>query len=122
MHHAQLDCSMRASSFTALHRRKRRASPPCTGVLYFISAQIQTQPTPTGNGTNQAASKAQVTRPFLFMIGSAMIANIQKHDKHHKSALLTLSDRSQQVVASAASGPKVKQSIGTAAEAGQCLG
>ncbi|CAN8018593.1 unnamed protein product [Ixodes persulcatus] len=44
---------------------------------------VQTQPTLRANGTNEAASKAQVTRTLLFMIGSAMIEHLQKRDKHH---------------------------------------
>ncbi|CAN7987646.1 unnamed protein product, partial [Ixodes pacificus] len=69
------------------------------------------QPTLRANRTGQALSKAQVTGPFLFMIGSAMTEHLWEHDIHHDGALFTLSDLSHQLVASAALGHKLKQSL-----------
>lgn len=40
-----------------------------------------------------------------------MIEHVKKHDEHHDGAHLTLSDWSHQLVMSAASGVKLKQSI-----------
>lgn len=69
------------------------------------------QPTLQADGTNETASKAQITGPSLNIIGSAMIEYIQKHGKHHVSVPLTLFDWSHKLVASAASRHRVKQSI-----------
>lgn len=69
------------------------------------------QLTQQADGTNQTVLKAQVTGPFLNIIGSAMIEYVQKHGKHHLSALLMLFDWSHKLVASAASRHRVKQSI-----------
>ncbi|KAM7299149.1 hypothetical protein ISCGN_019716 [Ixodes scapularis] len=52
----------------------------------------------------------QVPGPFLFVIGSAMTEHVQKHDEQHDGTLLSLSVWSHQLVASAASGPKLPYS------------
>lgn len=38
-------------------------------------------PDATGYVSNQAASKKQVIRPFLFMIDSAMIGHVEKYSQ-----------------------------------------
>lgn len=53
----------------------------------------------------------QVIEPFLSLICSAMIKQVQKHGEYHDGALLTLSDWFYQLVASVASGLHVKRNI-----------
>lgn len=48
-------------------------------VLYFVSAKVQTQLTLRYKRSNQAASKAKVSVPFMFMISLAMTEHVQKH-------------------------------------------
>lgn len=63
------------------------------------------------DGTNQAASKAQVSGLSRFLIGSTLIEHVQKRDEHFDGALLMLLDCSNKLVVSAASGCKMKWSI-----------
>lgn len=62
---------------------------------------------------SKLVSKVQVTGHFLYMIGSAMIEHVEKHDKHHVRAFVTLYDWSHSPLASAAPRPKIKRSIVT---------
>lgn len=62
--------------------------------------------------TNQATSKVQVIpTSFLFTVSSTLVKHVPKHDEHNDGAFSTSSDWSPQLVASAASGHKVKWSI-----------